>query len=163
MADLGSRVPPAAVPMPPSERDDDGRFVVRYYQSVRLGPDGNYCAGPRSHLHRDLDRVLGCMPDYAVDPVALLIGRAFVARLRYATCDQRGLPLTPRTRYSVIDALILGLDVIGFAIVFAFGGFTFGESHLLLEDSRDLSWLRWLGAALVLLGFVLQMLRAWDR
>lgn len=59
----------------------------------------------------------------------------------------------------------LALDILGFGLVFLFGGFTFGQSGLLLENdqSEKTKPLRILGAILVITGFVFQIFGATGR
>ena len=59
----------------------------------------------------------------------------------------------------------LALDILGFGLVFLFGGFTFGRSALLLENdqSEKTRPLRILGAILVITGFVFQIFGATGR
>jgi len=52
------------------------------------------------------------------------------------------------------------LDIVGFTMVFAFGGFEFGRSVLLLESSKSYPGLKWTGAVLVIAGFVFQIIGA---
>ena len=54
----------------------------------------------------------------------------------------------------------LALDVVGFILVFAFGGFEFGRSALLLEDSKSKNVFKFLGAFLIIVGFGLQIVGA---
>ena len=54
----------------------------------------------------------------------------------------------------------LALDVVGFILVFAFGGFEFGRSVLLLEDSKSKNVFKFLGAFLIIVGFGLQIVGA---
>ena len=53
----------------------------------------------------------------------------------------------------------LALDILGFGLVFSFGGFTFGQSGLLLENDQSgkTKPLRILGAILVITGFAFQI------
>lgn len=59
------------------------------------------------------------------------------------------------------EPIVLGLilDVIGFILVFFFGGFHFGRSAFLFEDdrSKEVMPLKILGAILVIVGFVPQI------
>lgn len=48
-------------------------------------------------------------------------------------------------------------DIVGFKLVFAFGGFDVGRSGLDLEDSKPKTPFKWLGAFLVITGFALQI------
>jgi len=52
------------------------------------------------------------------------------------------------------------LDAVGFALVFIFGGFNFARSVLVREDDRsgEMAKWKWLGAVMVVSGFVLQFL-----
>jgi uncharacterized membrane protein len=54
-------------------------------------------------------------------------------------------------------------DVVGFLLVFIFGGFEIGRSGLLLENdnSEKMKPLKILGSILVILGFVFQLVGAW--
>ena len=64
-----------------------------------------------------------------------------------------------------LTMLGLALDVLGFSLIFLFGGFTFGQSGLLLENDQSGKTrpLRILGAILVIIGFVLQFFGAIGR
>lgn len=59
----------------------------------------------------------------------------------------------------------LALDILGFVLVFSFGGFTFGQSGLLLENDQSgkTKPLRIFGAILVITGFVFQIYGAAGR
>jgi len=56
-------------------------------------------------------------------------------------------------------AIGLALDIIGFCLVFFFGGFDLGRAALLLEQdkSHKMKPLKILGAILVIIGFSLQL------
>ena len=47
----------------------------------------------------------------------------------------------------------LGLDIVGFILVFAFGGFELGRATILMESSKSYPRLKWLGAIMVVAGF----------
>ena len=64
-----------------------------------------------------------------------------------------------------VDLLSMGLqswglllDGIGFILVFTYGGFSYGRSVLLSEDSREYPAMKWVGAIMVVLGFFLQFI-----
>lgn len=60
------------------------------------------------------------------------------------------------------NIIVIGLafDLVGFLMVFAFGGFEFGSSKILKEDdkSKITKPFKIIGAILVILGFLLQMI-----
>ena len=60
------------------------------------------------------------------------------------------------------NLIVIGLafDLIGFLIIFLFGGFAFGRSVLLLENDKSdkFKCFKYLGAILVVLGFSLQLI-----
>ena len=61
-------------------------------------------------------------------------------------------------------AIGLGLDIVGFTVLFIFGGFSVGQSGLLLESDRsnETKPVRIIGAILVIAGFVFQLVGALD-
>ena len=56
-----------------------------------------------------------------------------------------------------------GSDIIGFVLVFAFGGFNIGVVNIVAEQSKSYVFLKFLGASLVTVGFALQICGAMDR
>lgn len=60
------------------------------------------------------------------------------------------------------NLIVIGLvfDILGFLMVFAFGGFNVGRSALLSEESKKMTLFKIIGAILVILGFLLQLIGA---
>ena len=58
-----------------------------------------------------------------------------------------------------LTAIGLGLDIAGFSLLFIFGGFSVGQSGLLLQSDRssETKPVRIIGAILVIAGFVFQL------
>ena len=54
----------------------------------------------------------------------------------------------------------LWMDVVGFLIVFRYGGFSVGRVSIVAEDNKDMKRLKLLGAALIIAGFGLQIVGA---
>jgi hypothetical protein len=54
----------------------------------------------------------------------------------------------------------LAMDVVGFLIVFRYGGFSVGRVSIVAEDSKNMKFLKLLGAALIIAGFGLQIVGA---
>ena len=60
-------------------------------------------------------------------------------------------------------AIGLFLDILGFLLVFAFGGFNVGIVNLVAEQSKSHIFVKLLGALLVIVGFTLQIFGAIGR
>ena len=56
-----------------------------------------------------------------------------------------------------LTTLGLIFDIIGFLLVFIYGGFNLGESVMAYQDSKDHPYLKIFGGFLVILGFSLQI------
>jgi len=54
----------------------------------------------------------------------------------------------------------LAMDMVGFLIVFTFGGFDFGRVSIVAESSKTNNFMKLAGGGLIILGFGLQIVGA---